>query len=774
MSDYNFEHLSAIDFEQLANDLLSAELKVPFESFKEGKDQGIDLRHIKNGNQTIVQCKRYKKNGVSSLSTSLKKEKIKMDKIKPSKYILFTSTALSAKNKEAIIKNLSPHCLSASDIYGHSEINALLRKYPHVETAHHKLWMPSTNILKKIIAANIDNLSILTLDQIKQKILQYHRPPYFTEAEDILKSCGHLLIAGPAGSGKTALTQALAIQYIAEGYEIICISDDIKSTLHKLSATEKQLFIYDDFLGQTSFEEKLEKNEDNLIVKLIKRCLACKNTKFILSTREYILKTAYNTYEKLDQSKKTTKTITLNPLKLSMQDKAKITHSMLHYSTIDHSRKLELVLANCHKELINSKNFNPRIIDMSINHDYWKDISAEKHVKTILNNISSPTELWEHIYNNQLSDQQKSTVEVIGSFEDNISLDNFEHACTTYHSLLQVNHAAKPGIYAFNKTMKTLVGDFLSTSKSSKDEIFVSTINPSLKDFIIDQISKNKSNKNLFFSAVYFEQIKNLTTKNFNTLNKFGLSLGEKLIEQAESLTGSSHIHTKDRITPRQIITLLSWIQQLKITISPVTEKKIESKISTAKRMNLGEIQQIYSKTKSINTSEQFNAVILATAQKHFAKEFEPEIMDENHLDDWEIVSDISIRYPEIIDKDTLFDLPDMFEEFCETHSAAFCDETLDEDELTSLRDSIETIAHKLGCMGSLTFDIEARLEELLDEIEEAKAEEEEKERLKPNPDTNKTTHKTKSPQQSKKPNDKEVIDNIFFDFTEELQTHSA
>lgn len=760
MSDYTFEQLSAIDFEQLANDLLSAELKISFESFKEGKDQGIDLRYINGSAQTIVQCKRYKKDGFSALSASVKKEKTKMDKAKPSKYILFTSTALSAKNKDDLIKNLSPHCLSATDIYGHSEINALLRKFPKIERAHYKLWMPNTNILEKVISANIDNLSILTLNQIKQRILQYHRPPYFTEAEDILESCGHILIAGPAGSGKTALTQALAIQYLAGGYEVISISADIKSSLQSLSVTNNQLFIYDDFLGQTSFEEKLEKNEDNLIVKLIKRCLACNNTKFILSTREYILKTAYSTYEKLDQSKKITKTITLNPIKLSIQDRAKITHSMLHYSNIDQSRKIALVLADCHKKLINSDNFNPRIVDMSINHDYWIETSPEEHIKIILNNISSPTELWDHIYNNQLSDQQKSTIDVIGSFGSQITIEHFENACTSHHSFLQSKYIAKSGVYSFKKAMKTLVGDFLVTSKNSKNDTLVSAINPSLKDFVIEQISSNNSNRNLFLSAVYFEQVKNLATKNINNLNEFGLNLGSKLIEQGQTLTGSSCDTQITHIIPRQIITLLSWIRQLKISTDPIIEQKIESNLINAGRLKLVEIQQLYAALNAIKCSDKFKSLVLTILQKHFTREFEPALMDENDLDDWEVISEISNDHPEIIDEHTLSELPEIFEDFCEIHSSAFCDETLDEDALTEFRDNIDAIASNLGCVGSLTYDIDARIDELLDEAEA----------MNEDPDISPTKSKSEPKQKAVKSSHNEIIDNIFFDFIEALQ----
>jgi hypothetical protein len=40
---YDFRTLSPLDFEELVRDLLQAELGIMFESFKPGKDQGIDF-----------------------------------------------------------------------------------------------------------------------------------------------------------------------------------------------------------------------------------------------------------------------------------------------------------------------------------------------------------------------------------------------------------------------------------------------------------------------------------------------------------------------------------------------------------------------------------------------------------------------------------------------------------------------------------------------------------------------------------------------------------
>lgn len=72
MIKYEFSNLSPVEFEELSRDLLQKHLRIVFESFKEGKDQGIDLRWSSNDEKNIViQCKRY--SDYKSLFANLKK-----------------------------------------------------------------------------------------------------------------------------------------------------------------------------------------------------------------------------------------------------------------------------------------------------------------------------------------------------------------------------------------------------------------------------------------------------------------------------------------------------------------------------------------------------------------------------------------------------------------------------------------------------------------------------------------------------------------------------
>ena len=99
MCNYDFEILHYNEFENLTRDLLQAKFGIYIESFKDGKDGGIDLRFgIAKQQKCIVQVKKYKT--YTSLQSQLSKESVKVKKLNPARYILSTSAPLSPANKE--------------------------------------------------------------------------------------------------------------------------------------------------------------------------------------------------------------------------------------------------------------------------------------------------------------------------------------------------------------------------------------------------------------------------------------------------------------------------------------------------------------------------------------------------------------------------------------------------------------------------------------------------------------------------------------------------
>lgn len=100
-------------------------LKIILESFTEGRDRGIDLRHSQGTGDPTVQCKRY--DDWSSLKSVLERNEVaKLKKLNPKRYILTTSVGLTAANKAEIKTLLKPYVRQQSDIYGRDDLNNLL------------------------------------------------------------------------------------------------------------------------------------------------------------------------------------------------------------------------------------------------------------------------------------------------------------------------------------------------------------------------------------------------------------------------------------------------------------------------------------------------------------------------------------------------------------------------------------------------------------------------------------------------------------------------
>src|SRR4051812_15505963 len=132
---YDFLTLAPEEFEALVADLFSKEWGSRLESFKPGKDGGIDMRHSRvpaDQPQVIVQCKRYRPERFAALARSLQEETGNLGRLQPERYVVATSVPLSAHQKRKLLEILSPWCRGPQDIYGANELNGLLRDHPPV------------------------------------------------------------------------------------------------------------------------------------------------------------------------------------------------------------------------------------------------------------------------------------------------------------------------------------------------------------------------------------------------------------------------------------------------------------------------------------------------------------------------------------------------------------------------------------------------------------------------------------------------------------------
>ena len=299
MDNYDFNILQPTEFECLTRDLLQKKENIFIESFTDGRDNGIDLRFSLSKNQkTIVQAKRYK--DFSKLKSILKKEADKVVRLSPDRYIIATSVGLTPNNKDEIVNLFSNKGVSviSTDILGRDELNNILSKHRDIEKKYYKLWLASSNVLETIIHKSIENYSEFELNTIRAEISNYVMNPSFNDAKKLLYDNHYVIISGIPGIGKTTLARMLVYNILAEGFDEFIYLDSIDSAMNKLQTGKKQVFFYDDFLGNTMLDIR-ESAFENKLIHFIREIERRRDSLFILTTREYILQDANLNFEKI-------------------------------------------------------------------------------------------------------------------------------------------------------------------------------------------------------------------------------------------------------------------------------------------------------------------------------------------------------------------------------------------------------------------------------------------------------------------------------------------
>jgi energy-coupling factor transporter ATP-binding protein EcfA2 len=482
---YDFRTLSPLDFEELVRDLLQAEFGLLFESFGAGRDLGIDFRFSTAEGSVVVQAKHYASGTASALVRAAQAENEKVGRLKPARYIFATSASLTPMLKEKLQKAMPIAPLAQQDIFGKVDLNNLLNRHESIHKKHFKLWLASTAVLERILHSGVYNRTQAEMDVIKVMIPKFVQNDSVSVAEAILKKNGALIIAGEPGVGKSTLARMLVWLHAEQGWKISVI-DDIGEAFSISGEDEKRLVFFDDFLGQIQLSPDLIRSTDQRFPPFLERVKTNKNIRFILTTRDYILRQAQAQSSRLSATRINATEFTLSVGLYTRAAKAEILFNHIYFSNISQEEKQSLLKDDFFLEIIDHRNFNPRLIDLLTSADYVSisDRPIREVVQFVLDN---PHELWEKPYRNHITQEGRALMLALFFNEVRVALPTLEDAFQRMVIAMGLSIGRADIPMRFRAALKELEGSVIAI-----EDRRVRFANPGVRDFLQRAVIEDK------------------------------------------------------------------------------------------------------------------------------------------------------------------------------------------------------------------------------------------------------------------------------------------
>jgi len=446
------------------------------------------------------------------LLVALKKERGKVQRLKPNRYCIATSAPLSPANKREIREIFHPFCRSDADIFGREDLNNFLTMYPDIEKQHYKLWLTSSVIMERIVHSDVYNQTAALVEAIQAKAKLYVQNQSFFDALDILREHKYCVISGIPGIGKSFLAEVLLLEYVRQGFEPVVVRSHIREAFRILKAGTRQVFYYDDFLGQTGWEDKLEKNEEQTILDFIAYVRRHEHAVFILTTREYILQQARNVYEKLHSADFDHEKCIIKLASYTRRNKAHILFNHVFFSDLPDDHRQALIRREYLLKIVDHANYSPRIVEWMSGIANVREYSAKQYPKFFLDTLNDPAMLWQHAYRNHLTPAARSLLLALYSFHAGVDLDDLREAFEAFRLQEVRVYGVARTANEFESALDELEGSFVRCERNSKS-VVVSFHNPSVRDFLERHLATNSEQADILCdSLVFYDQFRTVFT----------------------------------------------------------------------------------------------------------------------------------------------------------------------------------------------------------------------------------------------------------------------
>jgi hypothetical protein len=296
-------------------------------------------------------------------------------------------------------------------------------------------------------------------EEVRETLQTYVPNASFKTASDMLNKTNVCIIAGIPGIGKTTLARVLVAEYLTVKFELIEIYDAEEAD-RVWDDSVPQLFYFDDFLGEATLTGKAKSNEGSALLRLLKRISKAPNKKIILTTREYILAQAQQRSERLAQHNFSPLTCTLDLENYTSVIRAEMLYNHVFHSEIPPDNKAAFALPHIYLPIISHRNFNPRLIALSLEIDNAEAEEPADTASRVLDNLEDPARIWEHIVENQLGNAEVDVLIVLFSLPL-VARDDLFEAWFAYRD----SNSELDGDRQFRRALKTLDGSMVRATQ---------------------------------------------------------------------------------------------------------------------------------------------------------------------------------------------------------------------------------------------------------------------------------------------------------------------